>query len=108
MRSTVIAVVLMGGVMIAPTFSFAQQAQPETRAHVQAQMRQLADAGYRGSGGDPTYPADIQAAQQRLQQSADGFRVATDTSGYGAPQWGTKSESGAREPKGPGSLYFGN
>lgn len=106
MRSVLIAGVLAGAIA-APTFSFAQQAQPETRAQVQAQMQRLAQAGYRGHGGDTTYPADIQAAQQRVQQGADEGRAAVDTSGYGAPQWGSRSESGAREPKGPGSLYFG-
>jgi type II secretory pathway pseudopilin PulG len=102
MRSMVIAGVLAGA-MAAPAFSFAQQAQPETRAHVQAQMQRLAQAGYRGTGGDTIYPADVQAAQQRTDERG----AAEDTSGYGAPQWGSKSESGAREPKGPGSLYFG-
>lgn len=106
MRSMVIAGVLASA-MAAPAFSFAQQAQPETRAQVQAQMQRLAQAGYRGTGGDTTYPADVQAAQQRVPEGSDERRAAEDTSGYGAPQWGSKSESGAREPKGPGSLYFG-
>ena len=106
MRSMVIAGVLAGA-MAAPAFSFAQQAQRDTRAQVQAQMRQLAQAGYRGRGGDTTYPADIEAVQQRLLQDAGEGRAAVDTSGYGSRQWGPKSESGSREPKGPGSLYFG-
>lgn len=106
MKSMMIAG-LLAGAMAVPTFSFAQQAQPETRAHVQAQMEELAQSGYRGSGGDTVYPADIQAAQQRIEQGADARRAAADTSGYGSPHWGTTSASGAREPKGPGSLYFG-
>lgn len=107
MKSMMIAG-LLAGAMAVPTFSFAQQAQPETRTHVQAQMAELAQAGYRGSGGDTTYPADVQAAQQRVQQGADERRADADTSGYGSAHWGTTSASGRREPKGPGSLYFGS
>jgi hypothetical protein len=106
MRSMVVAGAL-AGLLAAPACSFAQQAQPETRAHVKAQLRRLVEAGYRGSGGDTTYPHDIEAAQRRLQQGADGTQAAVDTSGYGSEQWAPRSESGRREPKGPGSLYFG-
>ena len=107
MKSMMIAGVLLGAVAV-PTCAFAQQGQPETRAHVAAQMQQLAEAGYSGIGGDTAYPADVEAAEQRVQKAAQGNGTSADTSGYGSQRWGSTSESGAREPKGPGSLYFGS
>jgi Ni/Co efflux regulator RcnB len=76
------------------------------RAGVLAQIRQLADAGYRGNGDETTYPRDVEAAQQRIDPRSAQPGAPADTSGYGA-QTGTHSESGARRPASPQSLYFG-
>lgn len=95
---------VMGGVLAAPTVTFAQEAGAMGRAAVLTQMRQLADAGYCGNGDETTYPTDVQSAQRRIDQ---GTSAPVDTSGYGAAP-GTHSESGAREPTGPRSLYFGS
>lgn len=102
-RPTLIAA-LFAGIAAAPALACAGEAPSEalSRAQVQAQIRQLADAGYRGGRDETTYPSNVQAAQRRI----DALSRPVDTSGYGV-QWGTVSESGAREKKGPGSLYFG-
>ncbi|MGN6314752.1 DUF4148 domain-containing protein [Trinickia sp.] len=105
MMKTILAAVLIVGATAAPALSLAQEATAPTRAQVQAQARLLADAGYRGRGDETTYPSDVQAAQLRAgEQQARG--APADTSGYGS-QRGPQSESGAREPKGPASIYFG-
>lgn len=96
---------LFAGALAAPALGFAQQAQPVGRDVVLTQLQQLADAGYRGQGDETTYPADVEAAQRRVDPRTSG--ASADTSGYGATP-GTHSESGAREPRGPGSLYFGS
>lgn len=102
-------VAALAGALAAPAASFAQGTQPESRAQVLTQLQQLADAGYRGNGDETSYPSDVQAAQRRVQgrQGVAEPNTPADTSGYGA-QPGTKSESGNREPRGPGSLYFGS
>ncbi|HEX7684047.1 MAG TPA: DUF4148 domain-containing protein [Trinickia sp.] len=103
-RPTLIAA-LFAGVAAVPALVRADDVpgQGLSRAQVHAQMRQLADAGYRGGRDETTYPSSVQAAQRRI----DALSRPADTSGYGV-QWGTVSESGAREKKGPGSLYFGS
>jgi hypothetical protein len=53
-------------VLINPVASFAQSNQPATRAEVRAQLAQLEKAGYHPETFDPTYPADILAAEARV------------------------------------------
>ena len=108
MKSILVAIagILLGGASLTPSLAFAQETPSISRAAVAAQMRQLADAGYRAAGDETVYPGDVEAAEQRAGLSAARQAPAVDTSGYG-PALGPRSESGAREPKGPGSLYFG-
>jgi hypothetical protein len=58
-----------------PLTAFPQTDQPVTRAQVQAELRQLEQAGYRQTGEDPSYPVNIQAAEARVstQSSATGY-----------------------------------
>ncbi|RKP43862.1 DUF4148 domain-containing protein [Trinickia fusca] len=99
---TILSAVLLSCALAAPAVSFAEANQPVTRAQVGTELKQLEDAGYRPSGNDTVYPADIQAAQQRVQaQNAQG-----NTTGYGS-QAGGASQSGARDLRGPASIYFG-
>jgi hypothetical protein len=115
-----------------PGAAFGQMDQSATRSSVNADLQQWQAAGYRVSGAETTYPAEVQAAERHLPMPArDQLRVADtgsgaagpaggntraeaagfaatrgDTSGYGVQAGGT-TESGAREPRGPASLYFG-
>ncbi|SAL48592.1 purine nucleoside phosphorylase [Caballeronia sordidicola] len=61
----------------APAVSFAQTAEPVTRAEVQADLVQLENAGYRPISEDAFYPSDIQAAEARVHAGHGG------TSAYG-------------------------
>ncbi|SDI73023.1 DUF4148 domain-containing protein [Paraburkholderia phenazinium] len=114
---SLIQAVAIAALLAAPVASFAQAAdtnqQPITRAEVKNQLIQLEQAGYNpASANDATYPADIQAAEQRVQ--AQNPPVAqnsvADTSGYG-PSTSGSSASGSMQPTQPlranQSIYFG-
>ncbi|RDJ99868.1 DUF4148 domain-containing protein [Paraburkholderia lacunae] len=112
---SLIKAVAIAIVLAAPVASFAQSSQePATRAQVRNELIQLEQAGYNPFvTNDPTYPADVQAAEGRVQAQnaavAQTQQPVADTSGYGAPTSGS-SQSGAvlRPSKNPKSVYFGN
>lgn len=101
-----IAGIVIGGASVTPSLALVQERSSVSRAAVAAQMRQLADVGYRATGDETVYPEDVEAAEQRAGLGPARQARVGDTSGYGRAL-GPRSESGAREPKGPGSLYFG-
>lgn len=114
MKSLIYAMVA-ASVLATPLVSMAQTEsnQPVTRAQVQQDLIRLEQAGYQPSANDPNYPADIQAAEQRVH-GAQGQAVAntSDTSGYGGAA-GQSGQSGApanARPMNVGGvhpLYFG-
>ncbi|WP_027800096.1 DUF4148 domain-containing protein [Paraburkholderia dilworthii] len=112
---SLIKAVAIAAVFAAPVASFAQSSQqPVTRAEVRNQLIQLEQAGYNPAvSNDPDYPADIQAAERRVQAQnpvvAQTQQPVADTSGYGGMTSGSSQSGGAREPmSGPKSVYFGN
>jgi len=97
---SLIQAVAIAAILAAPAAAFAQAAdtnqQPVTRAEVKNQLIQLEQAGYNpAEANDPNYPADVQAAEQRIQ--AENPPVAqqpvADTSGSG-PSTSASSASG--------------
>ncbi len=111
MKSLIQAVVV-ATVLAAPVVSFAQSnQQPVTRAQVRQELIQLEQAGYNPARSDPQYPADIQAAEQRVQAQnpvvAQQAPVA-DTSGYGSSTNGSSQAGHARTADGLHGVYFGN
>ncbi|MDR3096004.1 MAG: DUF4148 domain-containing protein [Paraburkholderia sp.] len=62
--------------LLVPALSFAQAPQasngPLTRAQVRAELAQLRQAGYRSTGRDNQYPANLYAAQARIAAQAAG------------------------------------
>ncbi|MGF6542865.1 type II secretory pathway pseudopilin PulG [Paraburkholderia youngii] len=109
---TLISAVAIAAALVVPVASFAQASQPVTRAQVRAQLIQLEQAGYNPSANDVNYPADIQAAQARVDAQR-GTAVAAnraDTSGYGAPAAGTSQAGRAVVPAkaNRNSVYFGS
>jgi hypothetical protein len=104
---SLIQAVAIAAILAAPAAAFAQAAdtsqQPITRAEVKNQLIQLEQAGYNpADANDPNYPADIQAAERRVQ--AENPPVAqqgvADTSGYG-PSTSGSSASGTMQPSAP-------
>jgi type II secretory pathway pseudopilin PulG len=104
MKSLIQAVVIAAAIA-APVASFAQANQPVTRAQVRAELVQLEQAGYQPGHADPHYPADIQAAQARVDaQNGVGQAAA---SGFGGVATGSSQSSRAAAVTGPKSVYFG-
>ncbi|SMG59098.1 DUF4148 domain-containing protein [Paraburkholderia susongensis] len=108
--------VAIAAVLAVPAVSFAQSSdQPVTRAQVRSELIQLEHAGYNPStSNDPNYPADVQAAEQRVQAQNPALaqtqvQPTADTSGYGAPMNGSSQSGGVVQPtSGAHSIYFGN
>ncbi|AZQ56256.1 DUF4148 domain-containing protein [Burkholderia cenocepacia] len=99
MKSLVSAVVAAAA-LSASFGAFAQSTA--TRAEVRNELVQLENAGYKPSQASPHYPADIQAAQARVQ--------GIDNSGFGAQPAATV-EGGApavRAHTPRDSVYFGH
>lgn len=73
-----------------PALSFAQSAQPLTRAQVRQELVQLQQAGYNPSADHTQYPRSIQQAEARLHA-----QDSVTTTSYGGAAAST-SASGAR------------
>ncbi|WP_375508980.1 DUF4148 domain-containing protein [uncultured Caballeronia sp.] len=76
-QSLIVAVALV----VPAVSSFAQSNQPVTRAEVKAQLVQLEKAGYNPTGDQTQYPANIQAAETRVNSdnvAASGFGGVAD------------------------------
>jgi hypothetical protein len=97
---------LVAGVFVAPTASFAQDANtPLTRAEVRADLIRLEHVGYKPAANDVHYPTDIQAAEARLEAQNTATSASTGEGGtlYGSSQAGAPST-----PEGTRSIYFGH
>jgi len=112
---SLIKAVAIAAVLAAPVASFAQSSQqPVTRAEVRNELIQLEQAGYNPAvSNDPNYPADVQAAERRVQAQnpsvAQTQLPVADTSGYGGVANGSSQSGGVREPMtGAKAVYFGN
>lgn len=105
MKSLIQAVVI-AAVLAAPVASFAQSNQPVTRAQVRAELIQLENAGYQPGHADPHYPADIQAAQARVDAQNGTAQPAEN--GYGGVVSGSSQTGHPLQANGPKSIYFGN
>lgn len=94
---------LAAAALIAPSFAFAQsEGGAVTRAQVKQQLVELEQAGYNPTGAQLNYPADLQAAQARVN---------ANQASYGSSPTGT-SQSGAgvvpvAATSGPNSIYRG-
>ncbi|AXE95131.1 DUF4148 domain-containing protein [Paraburkholderia sp. 22099] len=104
MKSLIQAVVIAAA-LAAPVASFAQSNQPVTRAQVRAELIQLEKAGYQPGRDDPHYPADIQAAQARVD--AQNGTAQPAQSGYGGVAGGSSQVGRAAAANGQKSIYFG-
>jgi hypothetical protein len=75
------SLIVAAALAIPAVSSFAQSNQPVTRAEVKAQLVQIEKAGYDPAGDQTQYPANIQAAQARVNAdngAATDFGGATD------------------------------
>ncbi|MEA3118540.1 MAG: hypothetical protein QOI13_1810 [Paraburkholderia sp.] len=108
MKSLIYAVAA-ASVLSMPLVSFAQveSNQPLTRAQVHADLVKVEQAGYQPAGSTLNYPANIQAAEQRvaLQEGA----AAADNGGVGGAAATAQSGAPSRPMNVDGvhPLYFG-
>jgi hypothetical protein len=105
MKSLIQAVVV-ATVLAAPVASFAQSNEPVTRAQVRAELVQLEKAGYEPSRADRYYPADLQAAQNRVAEHNGTAQPAI--SSYGGAATGSSQSGRTGSANGAKSIYFGN
>ncbi|MFL9938248.1 DUF4148 domain-containing protein [Paraburkholderia graminis] len=105
MKSLIQAVVV-ATVLAAPVASFAQSNEPVTRAQVRAELVQLEKAGYEPSRADRYYPADLQAAQNRVAEQNGTAQPAI--SSYGGAVSGSSQSGRTGSANGAKSIYFGN
>lgn len=103
---TLISAVVVAAALVAPVASFAQSNQPLTRADVRSQLVQLEKAGYNPIGDHVDYPANLQAAQARVDAQNGTAQAAN--SGYGAPMAGTSQAGRPVSGNDRNSVYFGN
>jgi hypothetical protein len=110
-RTVVVAVFIA-----TPLASFAQSSTPKTLAEVRAELVQIEQAGYSpGAADNTTYPADIQAAEARVEtqnlKNSTAQLGSPDSSGVGGTGSGS-SASGAVKPISPNDgtspIYFGH
>lgn len=104
MKSLIQAVVI-AAVLAAPVASFAQSNQPVTRAQVRAELVQLEKAGYQPGHADPHYPADVQAAQARVD--AQNGTAQPAASSFGGAVSGSSQSGHTVAAQGQKSIYFG-
>ena len=108
-KSLIPAVVIVSA-LAAPTFAFAQNTDnngPLTRAEVKAQLVQLEKAGYNPAGDQTDYPANLQAAQARVNAQNGEAATAYGPSNSGTSAVGVRS-SAAPVQNAPGSVFFGH
>jgi hypothetical protein len=104
--------VAIAAMLAAPVVAFAQSNQSGlTRAQVREELIQLEKAGYDPAmSNDATYPADIQAAEHRVQEEnaqAAAQQAGADT-GYGAATGGTSQAGSPARIDRQQSVYFGH
>ncbi|CAH2798235.1 MAG: FIG00455304: hypothetical protein [uncultured Paraburkholderia sp.] len=103
---TLISAAVIAAALVA---SFAQSNQPVTRAQVRAELVQLEKAGYNPASDRIDYPANLQAAQARVNAENGTAQASAQVadSGYGAPIAGS-SQAGRAVTTDRSSVYFGN
>jgi hypothetical protein len=103
-KSLVPAIVLTSA-LGAPAFAYAQDEGTVSRPAVKADLIQMEQAGYNVEGDHTTYPAQAQAAEQRVEAT----RGITATS-YGSPtngSYATGVRAPVAQPDGARPVYFG-
>ncbi|VXC35965.1 conserved exported hypothetical protein [Burkholderia sp. 8Y] len=82
MFKSIVPAIVIASAVAAPAFANASENGPLTRAEVKAQLVQLERAGYRPASDQTTYPANIQAAEARVNAeqgvAASSFGGAAD------------------------------
>jgi hypothetical protein len=92
MLKSLVPALALAAVLAAPGFAQAREDGPVTRAEVRAELVQLQRAGYKPVSDQATYPADIQAAEARVDARQPGATA------YGGATEGASSAGHAQRP----------
>jgi hypothetical protein len=90
MFKSLVPALVIASALAAPVLAQAADNAPVTRAEVKAQLVQLERAGYNPASDQTTYPADIQAAQARVN-AEQGTAGNANTSFGGASEGASAS-----------------
>jgi hypothetical protein len=106
MKKALIPAVVLASALAAPSFAFAQNNAPITRAQVQAELVQLERAGYNPASDHTEYPKNLQAAEARVAAQNGA------ASGYGGTVSGASASGAPASARlaandGMKSIYFG-
>ncbi|RKP50789.1 DUF4148 domain-containing protein [Trinickia fusca] len=96
--------------LVSSTLTFAHaESAPLTRSQVRADLIRLEQAGYRPTANDLNYPADIQAAQEKVAaQNAAQIGQQRAVESMGGTQERGSSDAGKPSAQTPArSIYFG-
>jgi hypothetical protein len=106
MKSRILAALFVVGTIASPVFA-GTDAPTLTRAQVRAELAQLREVGYDQSrGDDPTYPAEIQAAEARLA-AKHGDASYGGISAAGSSSAGARKSEHHLDNDGMQPVYFG-
>ncbi|KND59487.1 hypothetical protein BVER_03262c [Candidatus Burkholderia verschuerenii] len=94
MFKSIVPALVIASALAAPAFAQAADNAPVTRAEVKAQLVQLEQAGYNPVSDHTTYPANIQAAEARV----DAQPAAADAS-FGGVSDGASASGHAVQSK---------
>jgi len=106
MFKSLVPVIVLASALGVPAFAYAQDADTVSRPAVKADLLQMEQSGYNVEGDHTTYPAQTQAAEQRVEAN----RGVTATS-YGSPTDGSYAagmRSPMAQPDETHSVYFGH
>jgi phage gp16-like protein len=93
MFKSLVPALVIASALAVPALAQAADNAPVTRAEVKAQLAQLERAGYNPASDQTTYPANIQAAEARVDARQTQTVAA---SSYGGVNEGASASGGAR------------
>lgn len=95
--------------LTAPIASFAQSAQPLTRAQVREELMELEATGYDPVADEIQYPANLHAAETVLAaRKNDSALASAEQTGFGTSAAGSsQSGAAARPAQASQDMYFG-
>jgi hypothetical protein len=94
MFKSIVPAIAIAAVLAVPGFAQAREDGPVTRAQVRAELVQLERAGYNPAADDITYPANIQAAQARVDAQKNAAASSYGGAADGASASGHASRLG--------------
>ena len=97
MFKSIVPAIAIAAVLAVPGFAQAREDGPVTRAQVRAELVQVERAGYNPASDDITYPANIQAAQARVDAQQGVAATSYGGAGEGASASGHASRLSALE-----------